>query len=259
MSAAERWAAELAAWTIDPEILARAPESPWELPPELFRPHHRPSSVTSPLVRLASAALPAGGSVLDVGAGAGATSLPLLDRAGRLVAVDSQPTMLEEVRAQAEGRGVEVSCVLGTWPDVAGEVAVCDVVVCAHVAYNVPDLGAFATALTAHARRRVVLELHARHPSVALGPLWEHFHRQPRPSGPSAELALDVLAEVGITPSVARWTYPAQELDAGLESAYLTFTRRRLCLPVEREPEVAEQLARHPRQPRESVVLWWDT
>ena len=258
MTAAERWARELAAWTIDPEILARAPESPWTLPPELFRAHHRPSSQVSPLVELARAALPDGGSVLDVGVGAGATSLPLLDRAGLLVAVDSQPSMLDEARAQAEGRGVPVTPVWGVWPEVAPGVPVCDVVVCAHVAYNVSDLGGFATALTEHARRRVVLELHARHPSVGLGPLWEHFHHQPRPDGPTAELAVDVLTEAGIAPSVTRWTYPALAVDADLEQVYVSFTRRRLCLPVEREPEVAEQLARQTREPRESVVLWWD-
>lgn len=258
MTAAERWARELAAWTIDPEILDRAPESPWTLPPELFRAHHRPSSVTSPLVGLAREELPDQGSVLDVGVGAGATSLPLLDRAGLLVAVDSQPSMLEEASRQAEDQGIRVISVLGTWPEVAPEVPVCDVVVCAHVAYNVSDLGSFAAALTAHARRRVVLELHARHPSVGLGPMWEHFHHQPRPDGPTAELAVDVLREAGITPSVQRWTYPALELDADLEPVYVSFTRRRLCLPVEREAEVAEQMALLPREPRESVVLWWD-
>lgn len=258
MTAAERWARELAGWAIDPEILARAPESPWTLPPELFRAHHRPSSQVSPLVELARAALPDGGSVLDVGVGAGATSLPLLDRAGLLVAVDSQASMLEEVSRVAARPGTEVTTVLGEWPAVAADVPVCDVVVCAHVAYNVSDLPAFATALTEHARRRVVLELHARHPSVGLGPLWEHFHHQPRPAGPTAELAIEVLAEAGITPSVQRWAYPALEVDAELEAVYVSFTRRRLCLPVEREPEVAEQLARQTREPRESVVLWWD-
>ena len=36
MTAAQQWADELAAWAIDPEILAAAPEPPDELPPEVF-------------------------------------------------------------------------------------------------------------------------------------------------------------------------------------------------------------------------------
>jgi hypothetical protein len=38
MTAAEQWADELAAWRIDPAILAAAPESPYGFPPALFAP-----------------------------------------------------------------------------------------------------------------------------------------------------------------------------------------------------------------------------
>lgn len=253
MSASQRWADQLAAWAIDPEILAAAPESPYGLPPELFR---AGGAAPSPLLDLARDALPDGGSVLDVGCGAGAASLPLSP--GLLVAVDSQPSMLDALRAAAADAGVPVTAYEGTWPDVAPEVPVCDVVVCAHVAYNVPDLGEFATALHDHARRRVLLELSDRHPWVGMGPLWEHFHHQPRPDGPTAELAEAVLREHGIIPRAVRWTRPAVALDGPLRPAYVAFTRRRLCLPLEREPEVAALLDAHPPGARESVVLWWD-
>lgn len=253
MTAAQQWADELAAWAIDPEILAAAPESPYGFPPELFRDD---GVNRSPLVDLGREVLPRRGSVLDVGCGAGAASLPL--QPGSLVAVDSQPSMLTAIRAAADERGIACATYEGTWPDIAERVPACDVVVCAHVAYNVAVLGAFARALEGHARLRVLLELSDRHPWVPMGPLWQHFHGQPRPDGPTAELAEAVLREHGIRPHSAGWTRPAVSLDGPLRTAYVAFTRRRLCLPVDREPEVAALLDAHPPRPRASVVLWWD-
>jgi len=255
VSAAERWAAELAAWAIDPRILEAAPESPYDLPPQLFALEHAPPS---PLVEVARSALPPGGSVLDVGAGAGAAGLPVVAGRGQLHAVDSSPQMLAALTEAAAASGVELHTYEGRWPDIAPDVPRCDVVVCAHVAYNVADLAEFATALTAHARHRVVMELYADHPWVPLGPLWEHFHHQPRPAGPTADLAAEVLRETGIRPEVRRWAREQKDVTGELWPTYVAFTRRRLCLPADRDPEVAELLAQQPRGPRESVVLFWD-
>lgn len=256
--AARRWAAELAAWRIDPQILQAAPESPYAFPPELFRVDAAPPGDTPSLVR-ARERLPAGGSVLDVGCGGGAASLPLAPPAAAVVGVDERPAMLELFLAGAQDRGVAASAVEGRWPDVGDDVDAADVVVCSHVAYNVPDLAAFARALDAHARRRVVLEVTERHPWAPLGSLWEHFHGQPRPAGPAVDLLREVLAEAGLPPvQVARWARPARS--AALPwPAYVSWTRRRLCLPAEREPEVAALLdpaAQHREDP--VVTLWWD-
>ena len=113
-AAAQQWADELAAWRIDPAILAAAPESPYGFPPALFAPR---DDVESPLLDLARAALPPGGTVLDVGAGAGAGSLGLGRPVGRLHAVDSQPSMLRALEATAAERGVAVTTYDGAWPD----------------------------------------------------------------------------------------------------------------------------------------------
>lgn len=252
MTPAQRWAAELAGWEIDPEILTAAPESPYGFPPELFAADR---SVRSPLLDIAAQAMPPGGSVLDVGAGAGAASLPLAP--AHLHAVDSQPSMLGALVREAAARGVAVTTYDGVWPAVADLVPVCDVVVCAHVAYNVADLGTFATALASRSRHLVAVELHAEHPWVPLGPLWEAVHHQLRPSGPTAALAIDVLRDVGVTPHVTEWERPAVDLSGGLLTTYVDFTRRRLCLPHERTAEVAALVRRYPPEPRRSVVLSW--
>lgn len=268
-TAAETWQQALAAWAIPPEILAAAPESPWGYPVALFARRAADSPAQpSPAAAVARAALPAGGAVLDVGCGAGAASLPLADQAGTLIGVDAAPDLLAAfaVRAQATGRAVQT--VLGAWPAVAPQTPAADVVVCAHVVYNVADLPAFAEALTTHARRRVVLELTARHPLGDLNDLWLHFHGLVRPVAPTAETALAVLHELGLAPERQDWTTPPSPANGGFDQRadLVARTRRRLCLPAARDPEIAALLDARlaapdgswHMPPRSVVTFWWD-
>jgi SAM-dependent methyltransferase len=244
---ARRWAEQLAAWAIDPAILAAAPESPYGFPPGLFG-SGRGSAVTHEAVR---GGLP--GTVLDVGCGGGAASVPV--GAAELVAVDESAALLDRYRAAAGDTPVRTWC--GRWPDVAGEVPDADVVVAANVVYNVPDLPAFLTALTAHARRRVVVELTDVHPWTSLAPLWRRFHGQDRPDGPTVELFRAVLAELGLRASSTTW--PRRQLWRDADPAdVLAFTRRRLCLPADRDPQIAAAMAElRDDRPPTSTTFWW--
>jgi SAM-dependent methyltransferase len=255
VTAAQQWADELAGWAIDPEILAAAPESPYGFPPSVFAAGQ--GTGPSLLAEVAAPALGPGSTVLDVGAGAGAASLGLVPAGGHLHAVDSQPSMLRALEVDARSRGVQVTTYDGAWPDLAPVVPVCDVVVCAHVLYNVADLMPFVTALTTHARDLVVVELTGTHPLVRLGAMWEAVHHQPRPSGPTAELALAVLHQGGLEPDVREQVIQPLVRTGALLDAWVDFTRRQLCLPPDRRPEVEELIRRHPPRPRRSVVLSW--
>lgn len=255
--AADRWRAALAAWAIPHEILAGAPESPWGFPPALFAPAIGDPPDT-PSRRRALDNLPDGGSVLDVGAGAGAASLALTPPARRIVAVDESSGMLDAFAGNAERAGVDHGAVLGRWPDVASSVEDADVVVCHHVVYNVADLDRFARLLTDHARRRVVVELTARHPQSALNPLWKHFWDLSRPDGPTADDAVAVLNELAITPTVDRWQRPPRT-GAGTRADIVAFARRRLCLPADRDAEIDALLGAEPVLSfRDLVTLSWD-
>lgn len=254
--AAQRWRAELEGWRIPDEILSAAPESPFGFPVEMFRAHPQAQGPATPSRQRAAEALDGAGSVLDVGCGGGAASLAVVPPATLVTGVDSSAEMLAEFAAAAERAGVDHREILASWPAEAAAAPIADVVVCHHLAYNVADLPALAAALTAHARRRVVLELTARHPLTATTPLWWRFHRLPRPDGPTAALAGQVLAEAGIQTSSESFLAPPRQVDF---RTLVGFTRRRLCLPPSYDEEVAAALAElDPDGPREMVTIWWD-
>jgi hypothetical protein len=150
---------------------------------------------------------------------------------------------------------------------VAAAAGSADVVTCHHVMYNVAGLEPFLIALSAAARRRVVLELTGTHPLASLNEFWLRFHGLARPSGPTADDLLAVLAALGIRAGQQRWIRPGGR-DYGSFAELTDVTRRRLCLPPERAGEVAEALIEsgidrgHPVElgsaGREVVTIWWD-
>jgi SAM-dependent methyltransferase len=264
LESAPRWREDLDSWAIPPEILAVAPETPWSCPTGLFTRSAEEAVAgrvaldaarSSPSLRRALEALPDGGSVLDVGAGGGAASLPLCPPGAAVTAVDQSPGMLGAFADLAQRQGIDHREVEGLWPDVAGTVGPADVVVCHHVLYNVGDLVPFVEALTSHARRRVVVEITAQHPQASLNPLWEHFHGVARPTRPTAADAAAVLRDLGYDVGMEPFEAPPRWHEDH-RAEMVAFTRRRLCLPAERDPEVAALLEPSPG-PRPHVTLWW--
>lgn len=255
MSHQEEWARSLAEWGIPKEILEKAQTSPWIHPPVLFQ---VPDEINLTISHTrAFEALSANGSVLDVGCGGGVAAFALTPPASHVIGVDHQSEMLEMFSENARKHGVTCEVFEGFWPQVAPEVPVADVVVCHHVMYNVADIGPFLKALTAHARRRVVIEMPTRHPLSSMSDAWKHFWNLERPTQPTATDLLEVLQEIGIKARVQYWTGPVRDrVDLDQESEFM---RIRLCLPTERLAEVREYLIANPlpRQ-REIATIWWD-
>ena len=239
----ERWRSNLANWAIPAHITAAVADSPWVLPRTVFaRRADRLAAAPSGLsFERAWAALDPPGSILDVGSGAGAACLPLLPRCTGLTAVDSQPDMLDLLVQRAEAAGLQPRVVTGTWPATATEAGQADVVTCHHVSYNVPEIEPFVAALTAAARRMVVVEMTATHPLVSLNPLWLRFHGLVRPTGPTADDLLAILQAMGIQAVAERWQRPGGR-DYESFAELTDVTRRRLCLPPERAGEVSRAL-----------------
>jgi hypothetical protein len=154
----------------------------------------------------------------------------------------------------------------GNWPAAAAEAGRADIVTCHHVSYNVAEIEPFLTALTAAARRVVVLEMTATHPLTSLNELWLRFWGLVRPDGPSADDLLGILAAMGVSAAAERWRRPSGR-DYASFAELTDVTRRRLCLPSERAGEVAQALADlgvdpdHPvdlgTSGRDVVTIWW--
>jgi trans-aconitate methyltransferase len=256
--AATRWKAALAAWAIPDWILAQAHEDPWALPVALFEPRQ---PLISPSHRRALEALTPDSTVLDVGAGRCAMSLPLRPPAQRIIAVDSAPAMLENSPADVT--------ILGRWPDAEAEAGQARVVVCGHVLYNVADLVPFIVALDDAATGRVVIEITRTHPRdrPLERALWHHFWGLERPRMPSWEDAVAVIRQAGVEPGVQLWESEQRGAFASLD-ALVSWMRRTVCLDPSREPEVRAIVLEHAverdgawrvsSEPRSLATLWWD-
>jgi SAM-dependent methyltransferase len=263
-----RWRSDLDDWRIPPNLLAATAASPWTLPAALFAGRARrqledPSGLS---YEIAAAALPPGGSVLDVGAGAGAAALALRGTAGWIAAVDEDPAMLAVFADLAATAAVPADTVAGRWPDVAATVAGADVVVCHNVLYNVPDLDTFVTALTDHAAERVVVEITAEHPAALLNPVWTAVHGIRRPTRPRADDAIDVITATGVRPQWRAWQRPITRDGTGYDELIAT-TCRRLCVGRDRAADVEAallDLGVSRERPylgppmRDVVTIWWD-
>ena len=193
-----------------------------------------------------------------MGAGGGSSSLPLAGRAGVIVALDESAAMLEAFGREADRLGVDHREIQGSWPEASAEAPLVDVVICGNVFYNIARLAPFALALGRHAGTRVVAELTAHHPQIALNHMWRHFHDLDRPEGPSCEDALAVLGEAGIDAHLERWKRTPPDRSR-TRSEMVAFVRRRLCLTQDRDSEIDELLGESAvLQPGDMATLWWD-
>ncbi len=265
----DQWQADLVAWAIPGHITAAVEESPWVLPRDVFarRADRLRQAPAGPSYEREREALDPPGSVLDIGCGAGAACLPLASRMTELTAVDTDEAVLGMLAQRAAAAGVETRTVTARWPDIAPKVPPADLVTCHNVVFNVPDLGPFLAELTSHARRRVVVETTAVHPLSALSPLWLRFHGLARPQRPAATDLLDILAAMGIAAGHTEWRRPADADYHGM-TELVEVTRRRLCLPPERAPDVEAALRDLGAAPghlgdlgtagRDVVTIWWE-
>lgn len=252
----QQWKDDLASWAIPQAILDQAPESPFIHPVALFTVSDEiPDSFSH---RVAREMQPL--SVLDVGSGGGRASMALVPPAMKLIAVDHQQGMLDEFAKAADARGVKHEEFLGDWADVAAEVPNADVVVCHHVAYNVPNINAFLVALNEHANLRVVLEIPERHPLTHMNGLWKHFWNLDRPTKPSAQQLCELARVLGFDAQLELWEDDTWGQRVALpKDEAVRYNRIRLCLPADRDSEIAVAMAEQPESPDRMIgTIWWD-
>jgi SAM-dependent methyltransferase len=174
---------------------------------------------------------------LDVGAGAGRFALPLAlalrSSGGEVVALDPSPSMLGSLREiAAEHRIDNVRTVEARWPldparaEAGAQALAADVVLIAHVGYDVAEIGLFIAALEAAARRSCIAVLMDRVPASASDPFWPLVHGQVRDPLPALPDFLDLLAARGKAPTVTRVPTPGRTFES--RAALEGFVRRQL-------------------------------
>ena len=257
--AATRWTQALQGWGIPAAIVDQAPQTPWIHHVESFRPTDDVFVDTPSRQRALEALCQVVGesSLLDVGCGGGRAVFGLIPPAQTVVGVDQQQSMLDVFVEEATTRGIRARPIHGAWPDIARAAPQCDVVICHHVLYNVPDLIPFVAELTSHAKRRVVIELTLRHPLSNLSDAWSHFWGLERPSSPTAGDALAVALQLGLRAHYE--AFLAIDDKSEVSDRDVEHTRIRLCLPESRDSDVREFLKSRPSKPRELATIWWDT
>lgn len=249
---AERWRAQLAGWAIPEELRTAVPDEPFALDPATFAPHFDASRTPTQAAIVELVGAIERPSVLDVGAGRGATVLPIADRFGSILAVDERADMLEAFVKDSERiPSVLVETRVGEFLTLEPSLGEFDVVTSQHMVYNVPDLFGYLEGLLAHARLGLVLEMTAKHPFAGLEALYQHFHGLERPAGPTVADVLQALRLLGHEPVLAS----APDRPAGDPVTRLRATRRRLVLPMAREAELAELLAAGWLLPNPAVTI----
>lgn len=174
-----------------------------------------------------------GDTWLDVGAGAGRYALPLARHVREVIALDPSSSMLDALRAGMAAHGIaNIRVVSGRWPPGDDERAslgpdpVADVVLIAHVGYDVEAIVPFLDAMDAAARRRCVAVLMNQSPAAVAAPFWPLVHGEPRIPLPALPEFVELVSARGSDPSVTMVTGRPRRFDSRDELE--RFVRRQL-------------------------------
>jgi CTP:molybdopterin cytidylyltransferase MocA/SAM-dependent methyltransferase len=206
------WAARVRANREQVDRIREVPDGPDFYAPvrSLFRAD--PTRTDDPVLERLLALAHTGERWLDVGAGAGRFALPIaraLDESGgEVVALDASPSMLEGLAEIAEDHAIEnVRTVEARWPPAdarAAQAFDADVVLIAHVGYDIEDIGAFVDGLEAAAGRMCVAVLMDRVPASAADPFWPLVHGEERVALPALPEFVELLRARDRRPDVER-------------------------------------------------------
>lgn len=193
-----------------------------------------PTRTADPVLAVLLGLVRSGDRWLDVGAGAGRFALPIaraLDPSGgEVVALDASPAMLEGLREIAEDHAIEnVRTTEARWPPPEGSAAAAvkaDVVLIAHVGYDVEAIADFVDAMEAAADRLCVAVMMDRVPASAADPFWPPVHGEARVALPALPDFIELLKARGRRPSVERVVVEPRRFDS--RESLEGFVRRQL-------------------------------
>jgi CTP:molybdopterin cytidylyltransferase MocA/SAM-dependent methyltransferase len=190
-----------------------------------------------------------GDAWLDVGAGAGRFALPIAmavaPSGGSVIALDASASMLEAAREIAAEFGiVNLRTIEARWPptDVADESQMrADVVLIAHVGYDVEAIGPFLDAMEAAASRELIAVLMDQMPASAADAFWPPVHGETRVGLPALAAFGELLRARGRHPTIERVTAERRRLES--REAVEAFARQQLWIDPSGPKEARFQAA----------------
>jgi molybdenum cofactor cytidylyltransferase len=225
------WAARVRANNEQVERIREVPDGTDFYAPVQFHFRADPTRTDDPVLVELLALFRPGETWLDVGAGAGRFALPIaraLDPSGgAVVALDASPSMLEGLREIAEDYAIEnVRTIEGRWPPADPSSLESDVVLIAHVGYDIEAIGPFVDAMELAARRLCVAVLMERQPSSIADACWPPVHGEARVALPGLEDFVAMLRARGRAPSVTMQERAPRRFESRNE--LIAFLRRQL-------------------------------
>ena len=204
--------------------------------------------------------------VLDIGAGTGRWTVPLAKVAAKVTAVEPAGAMMEILKGNVQGAGVNnVEFVQAAWE--AAGVERHDIVTCAHAMYMSADFGAFVRKMEAKARRRCYMAMRLFPIDGIIQEVSEEITGL-RHDGPNFIVGYNALYQMGIYGNVLIEDSNRHWTDDTVESA---FARAKRHLHLEDDTEydrlIHETLKRRLTYKdgvytwpdgMHSVLVWWD-
>ena len=199
-TAAEEYKARVDAFLQQIDRMRGARDDRWAATAARFRmdPHRKLEANTAAVAAL----IGPDDVVVDVGGGAGRVSLPLALHCAEVINVEPSAAMRTEFEASAAESGIgNARCLDADWPREAAGIEG-DVVLVVDVTYFVRDIVPFVLALSAAARKRVIIKVWSVPPPNSAASLFEMVHGESHASVPGHRDLLPILWDLGILPEV---------------------------------------------------------
>ena len=209
-------------------------------------------------------------SLLDLGAGTGALSIPLAYVFEKVTALDPSAAMLEELRQAARSAGVEnILTETAAWEDAETDIGEFDVVLCANVPGVVDNPLEKIPQLERHARRFVFLVLGTPRNAnkFFLQEIWPLIFEKDLPRKPDYFAAYSALYRMGIFANVAVVDYNFDQPFRDVDEAVLFWKDHLRLSDDSRDTILRDFLAGKlessddllwARIPKQSAIIWWE-
>ena len=157
-------------------------------------------------------------TVIDVGAGTGAWTIPLAEHAARVTAVEPSAYMMEILQERAKRAGLDnVAFIAARWEDI--DVEPHSVVICSHGMYASPEIVPFFKKMHCAATRSCHLVMRVTSRNGAYQDLWRQLKGIAKPEEPHLIVAYNILHTLGIHANVVVQPLPNYWISESMDDA----------------------------------------